>query len=102
MTLGSLDFGVSEATQKTVENELKAQTIQKFTDEAKTISTAFGASDYRIIKVDLNNAGGRFIVSPMMGYAVAEAKDNSATIQSYEGGESRLNYEAQGVIELVK
>lgn len=102
MTLGSLDFGVSEATQKAVENELKAQTIQKFTDEAKTISTAFGASDYRVIKVDLNNAGGRFSVSPVMGYAVAEAKDSSATIQSYEGGESRLNYEAQGVIELVK
>lgn len=103
MTLGNLNFSVSESTQKSVENELKTQTIQKFSTEAKEISHAFGASDYKLVRVDLNNTYGGIRVSPMMmkDYAVAEAA-SSAVAQTYEGGESRVTYSAQGVIELIR
>lgn len=104
MTLENLDFGVSESTQRAVENELKTQTIDKFGEEARTISRAFGASNYKIVRVDLNNSSSHISVSPMMGFASydAAAKAESATPQQYEGGESRLTYGARGVIELVK
>ncbi len=102
MTLENLNFSVSESTQKSVENELKTQTIQKFSTEAKEISHAFGVSDYKLVRVDLNNTYGGIQVRPMMmkDYAVAEAA-SSPIPQAYEGGESRLTYSAQGVIELI-
>lgn len=102
MTLENLDFGVSESTQRAVENELKTQTIDKFGEEARTISRAFGANNYKIVRVDLNNSNNQIYVSPMLVSYDAVAKAESATPQQYEGGESRLTYGARGVIELVK
>ncbi len=102
MNLENLDFSVSESTRKATEKELKAQTIQKFSAEAKEISIAFGSSDYKIVRVDLNNSHGSIHVSPMMKDYAVEAAASAVTPQNYESGESRLTYRAQGMIELIK
>lgn len=101
MTLNNLDFGVSDETQKQVENTLKQELIKKFNDEAKLTSQAFGAKSYKLVQVDLNG-GGRYTVSPMMGMAVAEAAaDAKAVAQEFQGGDSRISHHARGSIELV-
>lgn len=102
MTLENLDFGVSETAQRAVEHELKTQAISKFGEEARTISHAFGASNYKIVRVDLNNSNNYAYASPVLISYDAAAKVETATPQQYEGGESRLTYGARGVIELVK
>lgn len=102
MSLENLDFGVSQSTQKAMEIELQKETIKKFSDEARTISHAFGANSYHIVKVDLSNHSGGVSISPMMGYAMDAAAESKVAAQIYEGGESRISYGARGVIELVK
>lgn len=102
MQLENLNFGVSESTQKALENELKLQTISKFSNEAQTITRAFGASDYKIVTVDLSNHRGHITVSPMMGRAMDSSAELKVAPQHYESGESQITYGARGVIELLK
>lgn len=100
MTLGDLTFQVSDKTQQAMQNSLKLELIQKFNEEAKTTAQAFGAKNYKLIKVNLNgNEQNQYYHAPM---AMAVSQSSSkATPQEFVGGDSYLQYNATGSIELV-
>lgn len=102
MTIDNLSFGVSDTTKKKHKKDIMSEAIADFQQEASFVSQNFGAKDYRLVKVELNHVD---VFSnharPMMAMneSVVSAK---VTPQEFEAGESRINYQIAGVIELVK
>lgn len=100
MTMGGLNFRVSDHTKEKTEKELMTKAIARFQEEARNISRAFGARDYKIVSVGLTlaDAGYDGYATPMLA---SLEKDARATPQ-FESGDSKMTYRASGTIELVK
>lgn len=101
LTIDSLEFGVSDSTKQKHKQAIMSEAIADFKKEASFVSREFGASDYRLVKAELNHAN---IISdyarPMAMLASAESR--KVVEQSFEAGDSRISYQISGVIELIK
>lgn len=100
MTLDELYFTVSDATKSRVEASLIKQVASRFQNEAKQVSTAFGAKSYKIVSVNLNNSNQYHRGAPM-ALAAFEAPNDKIVRQDFEPGESKISYQASGTIQLL-
>lgn len=101
MTIDDLSFDVSDQAKQTIEKQLMIQATKKFQDEAKTISQAFGATNYKIVSIHLNNAHSP-VAMPVMALRAKSAVADAAIEQNFQGGNSQLTYRITGTIELTK
>jgi len=96
----SINFTVSDAQRKKVENELVVEASKNFQQRAQTLSQAWNKSGYNLVNINLNtsNYGGQ----PVPRMAMMKASSNSLEIadQQMAGGESKISVNASGTIQL--
>lgn len=102
LTLDSLNFAVSDEAREKAEQEMMVQVAKKFQTDAKILSGAFGAKDYKIVNISFNSQNNDYgiTVAPMM--AMRDAAAEVAAPKELASGDSKLGYTASGTIELVK
>ena len=100
LQLNGLHFSVAPATRRELENQLIEQAVQAFRQRADRIRTAWNAKSYKLVQMNLGTANQP---SPPPVYAMRAAKVEmmaDAPAADYAGGESRLNVQVSGSIEL--
>ena len=95
--LRSLDFTVSPAQRRKVEDELIDETLAAFTARADRVRQRLGKRGYEIVQISIGTGGGMPPV-PMMRTMAMEAKDMAAP--ALEAGTSELVTTASGSIQL--
>lgn len=103
MAVDNIEFKVSDEAKKEVEQSLMKQVAKRFQDEAKTVSLAFGAKDYKIVQVSLDNQNHGYY-QPLAASISLRSKSESSVMetQDFVSGDSQLSYKATGTIELIK
>lgn len=101
MVMESLDFEVSDKVREHEEKQLQSKAIKRFQDEAQNIATAFGATGYKIVNVQLGS-GNHYYARPVAMAASLKSMDSSIEAQSFESGNTTLSYTTSGTIELLK
>lgn len=100
MVVDDIEFRVSDTTKQQIEQKLMTQAAKRFQDEAKTVSLAFGAKDYKIVQVSLDSQNQGYY-QPMAA-SLSLRKSAEISPQEFVGGDSQLSYKATGTIELIK
>jgi predicted secreted protein len=95
--LRSLDFTVSPAQRRKVEDELIDEALSAFTARAERVRQRLGKKGYEIVQISIGTGGGMPPVPMMRGMAM-EAKDMAAP--ALEAGTSELVTTASGSIQL--
>lgn len=103
LVMDDLTFTVSEKKRDEVEKQLFIQASKAFQEQAKTLSQAWSAKNYRLINVSLNTSGNNYH-RPMMAKAMmADALSASSVSEpSFEAGNSTLSVVANGTVELIQ
>ena len=95
----SINFSVSDAQRKKVENELMVEASKNFQQRAQTLSQAWNKSGYNLVNLNLNtnNAYPQPIMmrASMAKFSGAEAAD----AQDVAAGESKITVNANGTIQ---
>jgi predicted secreted protein len=100
MSLGGVDFSVSEELRKKADDDLTEAAIADFRRRADLIVKSFGAKGYKLIDAAVNSNGMPPPV-PMMEMAQARVlKADVVTPPTLEAGSSRLNGIVSGTIQL--
>lgn len=100
MSLGGVDFSVSDDVRKKADNDLTDAAIADFRRRATLIAKSFGAKGYKLIDAAINSNGMPPPV-PMMEMAQSRSfKSEPAPAPVMEGGTSRLNAVVSGTIQL--
>jgi len=95
----SINFTVSEAKRKKVENELMLEASKNFQQRAQVITQAWNKSSYNLVNLNLNT--NNYFPQPIMmrasmtKFATAEA----APAQDVAAGESKITVSANGTIQ---
>ena len=102
LVMENLNFGVSESKKDALEQKLMTNASRAFQQQAKNLTSAWGARGYRVINVNLNTGGN----SPRPMYNSMSMKvssdESSVPSQSFESGNSTVSVTANGTIELTK
>ena len=102
LVMENLNFGVSESKKDALEQKLMTNASHAFQQQAKNLTSAWGARGYRVINVNLNTGGN----SPRPMYSSmnmkASSDESSVPSQSFESGNSTVSVTANGTIELTK
>lgn len=95
----SINFSVSDAQRKKVENELMVEASKNFQQRALTLSQAWNKSGYNLVNLNLNTNNSypqpimmRASMAKFSGAEVADAQDVAA-------GESKITVNANGTIQ---
>jgi len=100
MQLGGIAFTVSPAQRRKVESELITEAVEAFRARALIAQRALGGSSYRIRRVALDTGG----TPPPRPYATTRAAPAAASASApppvFEGGETRIEVTAIGLIEV--
>ena len=95
----SINFSVSDAQRKKVENELMVEASKNFQQRAQTLSQAWNKSGYNLVNLNLNtnNTYPQPIMmrASMAKFSGAEAAD----AQDVAAGESKITVNANGTIQ---
>ncbi len=99
LQMAQLEFSVSPEARAQTENALIAEAIQTFRQRAEMIRNSMGAKGYKTVTLSINTGGGP---QPMVrGVLRATAMADSALPPAeFEGGDTRLNVQIAGAIEL--
>lgn len=98
MQVQSINFSVSDAERKRVENELMVEASQAFQQRAQLLQQSWQASGYELVNLDLNAMNNE---RPPIMYAM-KARDASAAMESQnvQGGNSQMRVNASGSVQL--
>ncbi|MFA9485442.1 MULTISPECIES: SIMPL domain-containing protein [unclassified Moraxella] len=99
MMVNDVSFSVSKNTQNNIKKRLTLNATKNFLEQAQAISLAFGATDYKIVSVQLDGANHRHVY-PMAAMSMAK-NTNDGIKANFESGTTTLIYQASGTIELV-
>ena len=95
----SINFSVSDAQRKKVENELMIEASKNFQQRAQTLSQAWNKSGYNLVNLNLNTNNSYpqpiMIRASMAKFSGAEAAD----AQDVAAGESKITVNANGTIQ---
>ena len=95
----SINFSVSDAQRKKVENELMVEASKNFQQRALTLSQAWNKSGYNLVNLNLNTNNSYpqpiMIRASMAKFSGAEAAD----AQDVAAGESKITVNANGTIQ---
>lgn len=102
LVMENLNFGVSESKKDALEQKLMTNASRAFQQQAKNLTSAWGARGYRVINVNLNTGGNS--PRPMYSSMSMKASSESGSVpsQSFESGNSTVSVTANGTIELTK
>lgn len=96
----SINFSVSDAQRKKVENELMVEASKNFQQRALTLSQAWNKSGYNLVNLNLNTNNSYpqpiMMRASMAKFSGAEAAD----AQDVAAGESKITVNANGTIQL--
>ena len=96
----SINFSVSDAQHKKVENELMVEASKNFQQRALTLSQAWNKSGYNLVNLNLNTNNSYpqpiMMRASMAKFSGAEAAD----AQDVAAGESKITVNANGTIQL--
>ena len=96
----SINFSVSDAQRKKVENELMVEASKNFQQRALTLSQAWNKSGYNLVNLNLNTNNSYpqpiMMRASMATFSGAEAAD----AQDVAAGESKITVNANGTIQL--
>ena len=95
----SINFTVSDAQRKKVENELMSEASKNFQQRAQLLTQAWNKSGYNLVNLNLNTSNTYpqpvMMRSSMAKFASAEAAD----AQNVAAGESKITVNANGAIQ---
>lgn len=96
----SINFTVSSAQRKKVENELITAATQNFQQRAQILTQAWNKSSYQLVNFNLNTNSS--FPRPIMRDSVAKfaVAEMAPAAQSVEAGESTISVTADGSIQL--
>ena len=95
----SINFSISDAQRKKVENELMVEASKNFQQRAQTLTQAWNKSGYNLVNLNLNT--NNYFPQPisarmsMAKFASAEAMP----VQDVASGESKITVNASGTIQ---
>ena len=97
----SINFSVSDAQRKKVENELMVEASKNFQQRAQMLSQAWNKSGYNLINLNLNTSNQYpqpiMMRASMAKFSGAEAVD----AQDVAAGESKITVNANGAIQFI-
>jgi predicted secreted protein len=100
MQLGGIEFTISPEQRRKVENELISEAVEAFRARALIAQRALGGSSYRIRRIALDTGA----TPPPRPFAMARAAPAGAAADVpppvFEGGETRVQVTAVGLIEV--
>lgn len=96
----SINFTVSDAKRKKVENELLIEASKNFQQRAQNLAQAWNKSGYQLINLNINSNTYSNQPVPRMAMMKAASNDMAVPEQSVEAGESQLSISANGSIQL--
>lgn len=95
----SINFSVSDAQRKKVENELMVEASKNFQQRAQALSQAWNKSGYNLVNLNLNTNNSYpqpiMMRASMAKFSGAEAAD----AQDVAAGESKITVNANGTIQ---
>lgn len=95
----SINFTVSDAQRKKVENELMSAASKNFQQRAQLLTQAWNKSGYQLVSLDLNT-NSSYPQPVMMRANMAKfASAESADAQNVAAGESKITVSANGSIQ---
>lgn len=100
LQLSNLNFSVAPETRRELENQLITEAVAAFRQRADKIKTAWDAKSYKLVQMNLGTTNNQ---QPQPMYMMRAAKmemASDAPAADYAGGQSRLNVQVSGSIEL--
>lgn len=100
LQLNNLNFSVAPETRRELENQLIGDAVAAFRQRAEKIKTAWNAKGYKLVQMNLGTTSNQ---PPQPMYMLRSAKmemADAAPAADYAGGQSRLNVQVSGSIEL--
>ncbi len=100
MQIQSINFSVSNAQRKKVENELLVEASKAFQERAKLLQQSWQATGYELVNIDLSS--GTNIQPPIMYARAMKAMDSAGSVESQttEAGNTEIRVNANGSIQL--
>ncbi|MCO8043018.1 SIMPL domain-containing protein [Acinetobacter bohemicus] len=96
----SINFTVSDAKRKKVENELMVEATKNFQQRAQALTQAWNKPGYQLINLNLNTNNYTPQPMPRIAMMKAAAPADAITEQQMAAGESQLTVSANGTIQL--
>lgn len=95
----SINFTVSDAQRKKVENELMIEASKNFQQRAQILTQAWNKIHYNLVNLNLNT--NNYIAQPFIGASFAKMERASADVggQNVSAGESKISVNANGTIQ---
>lgn len=103
MTMENLDFSVSDAKRKEVEQALMIDVSRNFQQQAAALLPAWGAQSYQLVNVEFqqgNDYYPRSRAMPMM--ATVKLESNAVADQDFQAGETNITVNAHGTVQLIR
>lgn len=94
----SINFAVSDAKRKKVENELMIEASKNFQQRAQSLAQAWNKSGYQLVNVNLNTNNYSNHPVPRLAMMKAAAMD-AVPEQEMAAGESKMTVNANGAIQ---
>lgn len=98
MQLGGITFSLSSATKDQVDSALIDEAINAYRVRADIVRKSLGGKSYRIVNMNVNTQDGG-TPRPMMAFR-AESKLSSVAAPPLDAGESQINVEVTGSIQV--
>ena len=96
----SINFNVSDAQRKKVENELMIEASKNFQQRAQTLTQAWNKGSYNLVNLNFNTNSYMPQVLSRASFAKMEAASADMSGQNVSGGESKITVNANGSIQL--
>jgi predicted secreted protein len=100
LAVQSLGFQVSDEARRKADEQLTAEALDRFIERARLITKQLGRSSYRLVRIEVNSAGGP-PPRPMLR-AMAMDAEMAAAAPALEAGTQRLAVTVNGTIELTE
>lgn len=102
MTMDNLDFTVSDAKRKEVEQALMADASRNFQQQAAALLPAWGAQSYQLVNVEFNQGNDYYPRARVMPMMAAAKMENTVADQDFQAGDTNITVTINGTVQLVR
>jgi predicted secreted protein len=100
MQLGGINFSLSSASKDQIDTALIDEAIEAFRARAEVVRKSFGGKGYRIVAMNVNTQDGGMPRPVMFRAAAAADKLSSVSAPPLDAGESEINVEVTGSVQI--
>ncbi|MFT6916863.1 MAG: putative secreted protein [Motiliproteus sp.] len=98
LKISSINFDISQAVRKKVENLLSIEVLNRFKERAALVQETMGAVRYKVVSLNLNSGSQR----PSFGRTLMRSEMASvSSAPAIESGKGTINVEVSGQIQLI-